>query len=132
MLQTLTPAPGIAVVTGFPDPATLIRIAGLYDVLLVKPFAEVDCTSLLDKLAVLTASAEHAYCVQHGLSPSHARILALRASGFRRKQVAAELGVKDGTIARHEDEIRARTGCDSIAEVIAAMTGRRRRPTPNG
>jgi DNA-binding CsgD family transcriptional regulator len=52
------------------------------------------------------------------LTPSERRVLSLRLEGLRPRQIAARLGVTEGTIKKHASNLCQKAGTDHVDELV--------------
>lgn len=114
--------------TGHGDIASSVRAmkAGALE-FLTKPFGyddvvasvalaiETSSRALLLKAELLALRERHA-----SLSPRERRVMSLVVAGLLNKQVAAELGITEGTVKLHRAQVMAKMQADSFASLVRA------------
>ncbi len=63
-----------------------------------------------------------AHAREHGLTTREQQVLAALCDGLRAKEIAARLEIGEATVRTHVNNLKAKTGCASIVEVVQQVS----------
>ena len=63
-----------------------------------------------------------AHAREHGLTMREQQVLAALCDGLRAKEIAARLEIGEATVRTHVNNIKAKTGCASIVDIVAQVS----------
>jgi DNA-binding CsgD family transcriptional regulator len=71
---------------------------------------------------IAEALSVDAHAREHGLTLREQQVLAALCDGLRAKEIAARLGIGEATVRTHIKNVKAKTGCASIVDIVKQMS----------
>ena len=111
MLSFATGGPGRIGLSVVPLPAALTQAHAGHAVLI-----SFERSRIAETLSV------HAHAREHGLTTREQQVLAALCDGLRAKEIAARLEIGEATVRTHVNNIKAKTGCASIVDIVKQVS----------
>jgi DNA-binding NarL/FixJ family response regulator len=75
-----------------------------------------------ERSRIAEALSVDAHAREHGLTLREQQVLAALCDGLRPKAIAARLGIGEATVRTHVSNIKAKTGCTSIVDIVKQVS----------
>jgi DNA-binding CsgD family transcriptional regulator len=75
-----------------------------------------------ERSRIAEALSVDAHAREHGLTLREQQVLAALCDGLRAKEIALRLEIGEATVRTHVNNIKAKTGCASIVDIVARVS----------
>ena len=75
-----------------------------------------------ERSRIAEALSVHAHAREHGLTQRESQVLAALCEGLRAKEIATRLEIGEATVRTHLKNIKAKTGCTSIVDIVTQVS----------